>query len=185
MATERASTFDDILPIITLILGAVVAFIFNWITTRTRFRHEERMADKQSQTWINQQLWQKRWDKYDQILTLLWKDLTHTSELIDQAFGIKSDEELLKRLNFDFRQKKLEFASHTTIGGFYISEGAVAALRDYNRRFAEIMTIEDYMEQLDEDYAALRKCLESVKKSAMIDLAFPDSDQSWLVRVAA
>ncbi len=152
---------DWIIDILKVILpGLIIAVITSFLTVRFAIRrfHEEK--------W-----WEKKQEMYSKLLDTLHHLKNYASEYYENQLNPNhlSDEKRIELTN-EWKKFSRKFAKLQDLASFHLSYRAVNILEEYKSSKIEARRLDNIFDMVDQDFAAISKCLEKLKEEAKIDL---------------
>jgi hypothetical protein len=162
-------TYESVVAVLAAgLLAAVVAAAAQLYTVRFRRFARER--------W-----WERKADAYARIVESLTGLVYYYEIQGEVAIGKELSDERHADLAKQWRDGHLELKRATAAGLFLISPAAEAALTTMWREHDEHhRTAEDWLDEVEADYATTRTCLKAVVTAAQRDLGVDERRASWL-----
>lgn len=139
-------------PVITILTGILIAAVSSWITVQLstrKFRAE----------W----LWKRKTDAYLAIIEALHNSKAfNVAHLSSMERGTELSEQRNKELGLRATQGRDAIKKAVDMGSFLLSDKALKRLKKHLQEAEDVSKEQDFYSYLDEDLAAINRCLKDI-----------------------
>ena len=173
MDTENFGTQSAVVA--TAIITALLTTGLNWFWEEYRWRKQtacdDKVSQRRSQDWVDQQWWSRKEEAYSQIIGGLWQLLEHARKYQDFLYEETSREPAGNNEQYgELAKTRADLRRIADIGAFVISHEVADSLHRYFKRSREATQAHDSFAQIDVETEATHHCLNEVREAALRDL---------------
>lgn len=143
----------------TALSATALTYYFTSRTTKLQFEHDDHVAERQSQEWVDQQWWTRRFDAYHELMGALWIARDRYQWLYDRYLNNldpNREELVAKKEEIEGGWKRIREAAD--VGSFLVGDRSVAALNLLQSKISDALNPTSNKEM----WQIYMQCLEAV-----------------------